>query len=177
VLYQPLIHKELPDGVRVQPAPLEASEEVFLRELKNFWQTHHEEYPEIHIYLMRNASRSGLGFHHRTGFYPDFVLWVERPDKWRIVFVEPHGMRQEKLLDTNPKVEIMTQVLPMLNARPDFQEARLELDGYLISDTAANDIPGADAYVKSADWEALAREKHVLPQERGWDDNIRILIG
>lgn len=177
LLYQPLIHKELPDDVHVQPAPLEPSEERFLRELRDFWRAHREEYPEIHLYLMRNPSRSGLGFHHRIGFYPDFVLWVERPQKWRIVFVEPHGMRQEKPLDENPKVEVMTQVLPALSARPDFRDAGIELDGYFISDTPASGIPGVEPYLQGADWDALAAEKRVLVQERGWDANIRTLIG
>lgn len=176
MLYQPLVHKKLPEEVYVQPAPLETSEKEFLKELWEFWQEHREEYPRVCLYVMRNASRSGLGFHHRTGFYPDFVLWVERFDGWRIIFVEPHGMSREKHLDFNSKVEIFTQILPVLNARPDFQRERFELDGYFISDTPADGIPGADLYVQGANWEALAREKHVLAQERGWEANIRILI-
>jgi hypothetical protein len=173
LLYQPLVHAKLPEGVRTQPAPLVYSERQFVEELKEFWGHHRDDYPDVCLYLMRNPSRSGLGLHYRVGFFPDFVLWVERPSGWRVVFVEPHGMRHEHLED-NAKIEALTRLLPRLNARPDFRAARLELDGYIISTSQGHEIAGASAY--APDWDRLAREKRVLVPERGWYRNLKTIL-
>ena len=48
-------------------------------------------------FLLRNLTRGkGVGFFDSSGFYPDFILWVKGKDGQRIVFIDPHGMRQEK---------------------------------------------------------------------------------
>jgi hypothetical protein len=74
-LAQPLIHDTsgtpLQKGLRVPPTPLNASESAFVQVLRQFWKAHLDDYPETTLYLLRNASKSGLGFHNRGGFYPD----------------------------------------------------------------------------------------------------------
>jgi hypothetical protein len=179
-LAQPLVHDTsgtpLQKGLRVSPTPLNESESAFVRTLRQFWTMHSDEYPETTLYLLRNASRSGLGFHNRGGFYPDFVLWIERPSGWRVAFVEPHGMRNESVID-NPKIEIFTQVLPKLNSRTEFREARISLDGYILPPptTPASHIPGVSEHY-ATDWEDLAREKHLLVEERGTERNVKAVL-
>lgn len=177
-VYQPLIYEtkktKLPESVQVKPTPLKESEYKFIRDLENFWKAHHDRYPTITLYLMRNPSKTGLGFYHKTGFYPDFILWVEKSSGWRVVFVEPHGMRNESVED-NPKLEVFIDLLPKLNTRDEFRKARIELDGYVLTTTSPNDIPGASTYFP--DWDRLAREKHLLVEARGTEANLRTICG
>ena len=180
-VYQPLVYhtkdSSLPGDIQVKPAPLEESEYDFVQDLRSFWDKHREEEPfaSLNLYLMRNAPKKGLGFHAKTGFYPDFILWVEQPseEKWRIVFVEPHGMSREPI-EGHPKLEVFTRLLPRLNERPEFKEKRILLDGYILTSTPTTDIPGSDMY--NSDWERMAREVHLLVSERGKEANLRTII-
>lgn len=180
-VYQPLVYEtkntSLPKDVQVRPAPLEESEHDFVQSLRRFWQAHHTEaeFASLRLYLMRNASKKGLGFHNKTGFYPDFILWVEHPDTggWRVVFVEPHGMSRESIVG-HPKLEVFTQLLPQLSARPEFQQKGITLDGYMLTPTPASDIPGSEAY--NPDWDRMAKETHLLVRERGEETNMRTVV-
>lgn len=180
-VYQPLVYEtkntSLPKGVHVKPAPLEESEHDFVQSLRRFWQANHADpkFASLKLYLMRNASKKGLGFHNKTGFYPDFILWVEYPNNggWRVVFVEPHGMSRESIVG-HPKLEVFTQLLPQLSARPEFQQKGITLDGYMLTPTPASDIPGSEAY--NSDWERMAKETHLLVNARGEDVNMRTVI-
>lgn len=178
VLYQPLVYEtkgaRIPTGVRVSPAPLQESEYTFLKQLEHFWKNQYKAYSAVRLYVMRNPSKAGLGFHYRTGFYPDFILWIEGPSGWRVVLVEPHGMRNESIED-NPKLEVFTELLPRLNQRQDFRRARIELDGYILTQTSPKEIPGAWRY--EPDWDRLAHERHVLVKERGTEENMRTILG
>lgn len=177
-VYQPLIYEtktnKLPEEVQVRPIPLKESEYKFVKDLENFWRIYHTKYVDITLYLMRNPSKTGLGFHNKTGFYPDFILWIERPNGWRIVFVEPHGMRNESIED-NPKLEVFTDLLPKLNIRDEFKNAGIELDGYILTTTSPNEIPGISPY--ASDWDLLAKEKHLLIEARGMEINLKTICG
>jgi hypothetical protein len=181
-VYQPLIYEtkthRLKD-VQVKPTPLEESEYDFIQSLRSFWQAHHTEaeFAPLKLYLMRNLSKRGLGFHNKTGFYPDFILWIEdeQAGSWRVVFVEPHGMQMEREdIANHPKLEIFTQLLPQLSERPEFQKAGITLDGYMLTQTPASEIPGAKRY--NSDWDRMAKETHLLVRERGDEANIRTII-
>lgn len=180
-VYQPLVYEtkntSLPKELQVKPAPLEESEHDFVQSLRRFWQIHHTEaeFASLKLYLMRNASKKGLGFHNKTGFYPDFILWVEHPGAggWRVVFVEPHGMSRESIVG-HPKLEVFTQLLPQLSARPEFQQKGIALDGYMLTPTPASGIPGSEAY--GSDWDLMAKELHLLVRERGEEANMRTII-
>ena len=181
-VYQPLIYKtkthRLKD-VQVKPAPLEESEYNFIQSLRSFWQDHHTEaeFASLKLYLMRNSSKKSLDFHNKTGFYPDFILWIEdeRTGSWRVVFVEPHGMQMEQEdIANHPKLEVFTQLLPQLSERPEFQKAGITLDGYMLTQTPASEIRGAKRY--NSDWDRMAKETHLLVRERGDEANIRTII-
>jgi hypothetical protein len=181
---QPFVYKAgTVAELRISPTPLNEGEARFVRDLSDYWAKRQASYPEVTLYLLRNASRGGLGFHHQTGFYPDFVLWVERAEtpRWRVVFIEPHGMRMETDVAYNEKLEVFTDLLPKLNAKTEFQAAGLELDGFVVSQTAAMEIPGLEAYRRSwpstDDWDYLAQTKRLLVPEGGREENIRRVLG
>lgn len=175
-VYHPLVYEtkgsKVWEAVRISPSPLNESEYTFVKALEEFWARRHLDYPAVHLYLMRNPAKTGLGFHYKSGFYPDFILWIEHPERWRVVFVEPHGMRNESIED-NPKLDVFTRLLPKLNSRPEFKQSGFEIDGYILTSTNPQEIHGVSQY--GGDWERLARERHLLLAVRGTEANLRTI--
>ena len=124
-LYQPLVldaenpsNRTTPNAAEKQllmiaPPSLTASEQEFVEMLRDYWSANAV---TVHagesIYLLRNLSRGkGVGFFESEGFYPDFILWHQKADgTQRLVFVEPHGMRQDDAPDINNKVRLAMEI-------------------------------------------------------------------
>jgi hypothetical protein len=124
-LYQPLVldaespvNRGTPNAAEKQsltitPPSLTASEQEFAEMLRNYWAANAA---TVHagesIYLLRNLSRGkGVGFFESEGFYPDFILWHRKADSTqRLVFIEPHGMRQDAAPDINNKVQLAMEI-------------------------------------------------------------------
>ena len=124
-LYQPIVldaenptNRMTPSATEKQqltitPPSLTASEQEFVTMLRDYWSA---TAPTVHvgesIYLLRNLSRGkGIGFFESEGFYPDFILWRRKADgTQRLVFIEPHGMRQDDAPDINNKVQLATEI-------------------------------------------------------------------
>ena len=102
----------------VTPALLTDSEQQFVELLREYWAANKD---TVHAgqrtYLLRNLSKGkGVGFFESEGFYPDFILWHILSDgRQRLVFIEPHGMRQEDAPDVNNKVKIAREIGQHLN--------------------------------------------------------------
>lgn len=130
-LYQPLIvdtenkneHRQLVNDSRpyfgeqrdisITPPSLTASEQTFVEMLRDYWTTNSNAvHPGETIYLLRNLSKGkGVGFFESEGFYPDFILWHRKSDgTQRLVFIEPHGMRQEDAPDISNKVQLAKEI-------------------------------------------------------------------
>lgn len=97
-LYNPYIFlsKENLD-IKITPVSLNESEWNFVTDLKDHLSCKNGEYDDAKIYLIRNASKKGVGFFEDNGFYPDFILWIIRDKDCHMVFIEPHGMRNESI--------------------------------------------------------------------------------
>ncbi|MEA3188774.1 MAG: hypothetical protein QOD99_2604 [Chthoniobacter sp.] len=124
-LYQPLVldaenpaNRTTPNtaekqSLTITPPSLTASEQEFAEMLRDYWSANAA---TVHagesIYLLRNLSRGkGVGFFESEGFYPDFILWHRKADgKQRLVFIEPHGMRQDDAPDINNKVQLAMEI-------------------------------------------------------------------
>ena len=124
-LYQPLIldaenpkNRATPNATEKQsltitPPSLTASEQECVEMLRDYWTANAA---TVHagesIYLLRNLSRGkGVGFFESEGFYPDFILWHRKADgTQRLVFIEPHGMRQDDAPDINNKVQLAMEI-------------------------------------------------------------------
>jgi hypothetical protein len=124
-LYQPLVlDAENPanrattnaaekQSLTITPPPLTASEQEFAEMLREYWAANSA---TVHagesIHLLRNLSRGkGVGFFESEGFYPDFILWHRKADgTQRLVFIEPHGMRQDDAPDINNKVQLAMEI-------------------------------------------------------------------
>ncbi len=148
----------------MSPPGLEEGEAEFLKGLREFWEKQHtaEPYRNFEIFLLRNLPRVGVGFFCRSGFYPDFILWIKdwRNKTTRIQFVEPHGMHHGGLAGNQEKIEAL-KGLKELSAQMPFRKKRITMAGYLLTHTDLGEIPDA----RGKTWEELERDYRVLRQE------------
>ncbi|CAA9461950.1 MAG: FIG00641605: hypothetical protein [uncultured Rubrobacteraceae bacterium] len=140
-LYQPLL-KDRGDEVKVSPPGLEESEEKFIAALRACCRRENGGPDGKKLFLLRNLTRSkGVGFFNTAGFYPDFILWVKDADgSQKVVFVEPHGMRNDDPPPYNEKVDLHLALRDLSDriARRDGQE--VFLDSYVVSATPFHEL-------------------------------------
>lgn len=145
-LFNPLLLHGHHGAINISPSPLNKDEQKLVEDLQVFWSQNHENLPykQDELYLLRNLPLSGIGLFHQVGFYPDFVLWRVKPDGWaRVVFLEPHGLHHEGLSGNADKFAAL-EALRTLSQQPDFQQAQIELDGYILTTTPVNRITDAN---------------------------------
>lgn len=148
-LYQPLLvdadlahnqavpHRAEQRELTIAPALLTESEQKFVEDLRDYWTANKDTgHSGERIFLLRNLSRGkGVGFFESEGFYPDFILWHVLADgKQRLVFLEPHGMRQEDAPDISNKIRIARELSEYL--APTLLAANCpisEVTGFIIS--------------------------------------------
>ncbi len=142
-LYQPLL-KDRGEEVKVSPPGLNESEEKFISALRSYCQGQNGGAGSgRELFLLRNLTRSkGVGFFNTAGFYPDFILWVKYADgSQKVVFVEPHGMRNDNPTPNNEKVDLYLFLRDLSNriARRGGQE-EVFLDSYIVSATPYHEL-------------------------------------
>lgn len=142
-LYQPLL-KDRGEEVKVSPPGLEESEEKFVSALRDYCAGGNGHPPPgTKLFLLRNLTRSkGVGFFDTAGFYPDFILWAKSADgSQKVVFVEPHGMRNDDPPPNNEKVDLYLALRDL----SDCIEGRsgpggVLLDSYIVSATPFHEL-------------------------------------
>lgn len=103
-LYAPLICLEKSDlQIQSSPVALNHSEMVFVDRLQKYMERHGDVMAGKSLYLLRNKSKTGIGFFEAGDFYPDFILWIDTEDKQYISFIDPKGLLRVRPDD--PKVE------------------------------------------------------------------------
>ena len=169
-LFSPLLLEpkgELADQISISPPGLGVGEARFVRDLQDFWSKHHDgrPYRQMEVYLLRNLPRVGVGFFRRSGFYPDFILWIaDRTTKNKHVqFIEPHGMHHGGLSGNEDKIEALNE-LQRLSSDHAFQSKKITMAGFLLTDTKLEQI--SDARGKT--WETLERDHRILLQESNY---------
>ena len=90
-LYQPLIIKQ--DDITTIPTGLNDGEQLFIDNLRTYFQTSRDKLKDIQFFILRNLSRRGIGFFAETdNFYPDFILWAKKGKQQKITFIDPKGL-------------------------------------------------------------------------------------
>lgn len=174
-LYLPLLEQK--DEFSVAPPGLKPSEAQFVRDLKKYWEDEKDgALAGKQLFLLRNLSRSGIGFFAESGFYPDFLLWVVQGKGQRIVFIEPHGMVFARAYQNDAKARLH-EALPAL-AREIAERSRYKkvtLDSFVVSATPFPDLKNR---YDDGQWDrAKFAEKHILFQERGTEyDYIKLIL-
>jgi len=153
-------------NVSVHPPVLNRFEQQFFKDLREFWEKHHND-PEFHnceLYVLRNLSQRGIRLFHRSDFYPDFILWLynTRSRTTRVIFVDPHGLHHDGLSGTEDKFKALL-ALKGLSDRSAFKNRRVRFEGYLLVPTPLSMIPDA----KERSEEDLEEQYPLLFQREG----------
>jgi hypothetical protein len=152
------------EGLSVSPPGLNAEEAKLVKDLRNFWAKNHndEPYRNFEIYFLRNLPRVGVGFFRRSGFYPDFILWIKDKSRKevRIKFIEPHGLHHGGLAGNTDKMDALRD-LEEVSKQKSFRKKKVSMTGYLLTQTELKEIPD----VRDKNWEDLERDYPLLRQE------------
>lgn len=165
-LYQPLL-VEKGSKILSTPPGLTEGERRFVEDLRAYCRLEKNgRLADKEVFLLRNLSKGkGIGFFTKSGFYPDFLLWVKQGTKQRIVFIEPHGMMHAKSPKHDDKAQLhetLRELTASIRARTGVEN--VELDSYIVSET-----PFAELQLRyedgSWDMERFA-DAHILFRQR-----------
>ena len=156
-LFQPLLIKPENDKVVTIPTGLNEGEARFVEDLSQYLSANKV---AEGVYLLRNQTRGkGVGFFEHHSFYPDFILWIRKPPKQWIVFIDPKGLvhldidESEKL---NLHNHLRNEVQPKINNQD------VKLDAFIVSATSHKETQ--DAHRRRLPIKEY-EEKHLLFQE------------
>lgn len=137
-LYYPLIYmhdKIFKETVKVYPLQLNEGERDFVQDLKQYYKSNKEYFTDKKVYLLRNQSRTGIGFLTETkNFYPDFILWQVIGDKQYISFIDPKGIYMLKDVWNHPKIMLHETIKTEFQAKLD--DKKTFLNSFIISNTS-----------------------------------------
>jgi hypothetical protein len=177
-LYQPLLI-ERGDKIKRVPPGLNQGERQFVEDMRAFCKDESGGVlANCEVFLLRNLSRGkGVGFFEKSGFYPDFILWLKKKGSQRIVFIEPHGMVYAGPYLNDDKAKLH-ETLPGL-ADTMGKRSRLKnvmLDSFIISATPYDEL--RDKY-DDGNWDRKRfTEKHILfPIRDAEYDYLRTIMG
>jgi hypothetical protein len=104
----------------------------------------------------------GIGLFQRSGFYPDFILWLKDipTGAVHVRFIDPHGLHHGGLDGSRDKFETFRK-LAEFSQRPEFKSKGITLDGFVLAHTRLHQIPDA----AGRDWPALESEFPLMRQE------------
>ena len=157
---------------------MQDSERQFVADLRNYCASEPNALPDgAELFLLRNLTRGkGVGFFDSSGFYPFFILWVKVKGSQRIVFIDPHGMRQANAYIHDDRARLherlpeLSQEIASRSGNPNVQ-----LDSFIVSATKYGDL---QTHYDDGTWtrDKLAA-KHILFQEPGQSpDYIRQIL-
>ena len=174
-LFNPLLlegGKEWQAHVTVRPPPLVPSERKLVEDLRDFWGKNRDtpEHRNTEICLLRNLPKVGVGMFVKSGFYPDFVLWIRnrKSKATRVVFLDPHGLHNEGI-EGNDRFEAIEK-LRALGKDARFKKMKIRLDGYILAPatTTPDSIPGA----KGMTWAKLEATFPLIRQDGAYIDKV-----
>ncbi len=166
-LYGPLLHIKS-SVIEVKPVALNEGERDFVLGIRDYWFNHKELFEDKELYLLRNRSRSGIGFFEAGNFYPDFIVWLLAGKQQHVTFVDPKGIRN---LDgpEDPKIRFYQTIKDLEKKLGD---PDVTLESFILSVTPYSH---GGWWTDSLDKPQLAM-RHVLFAEDGLDSLIgRIL--
>ena len=134
-LYRPLLYldeKKYKNLIRISPVALNEGEILFVKDLKRWYEANPDELKGRQLYLMRNQSRSGIGFFEAHGFFPDFLLWIVEKDHQYISFIDPKGLRQIIGFE-HPKMRFYRTIREEIEPR--LEDKSVTLNSFILSMT------------------------------------------
>jgi len=136
-LYNPLLFKDKGvTALQISPVHLNEGEKAFVEDLDKYLNSKKNEYENSEIFLLRNKSRTGLGFFTEGNFYPDFIMWIIKDEKQYISFIDPKGIRNLNP-STDPK---MSLALKIKDIEKKIGDANVILNSFILSNTSLNTL-------------------------------------
>lgn len=124
--------------IKISPVALNPGEKRFVVDVRKFFDDNRNgKLAGKEIYLLRNESRKGIGFFEASGFYPDFILWVNDGQKQHVTFIDPKGIRNLKGLQ-DPKIQLYKMLKE--DVEPALHDTDITLNSYILSNTAYQDV-------------------------------------
>jgi len=109
-LYNPLIFKDKGvTALQIKPIELNDGEKDFVKDLDEYLKRNSTKYENTEIFLLRNQSKTGLGFFTEGNFYPDFIMWIKKDEKQYISFIDPKGLVNLNTKD-DPKINLSIKI-------------------------------------------------------------------
>lgn len=107
------------------------SEKEFIQDLKNYLRDNKDKFKDSEIYLLRNFPKSGIGFFNLSGFYPDFIMWLKKDKKQKMIFIDPKGIEHTKGLD-DEKIQLSVNIKEL---ERELGKKDVELESFILSQT------------------------------------------
>lgn len=124
--------------IKISPVALNPGEKRFVADVRKFFDDNRNGMlAGKDIYLLRNESRKGIGFFEASGFYPDFILWVNDGEHQHVTFIDPKGIRNLKGFQ-DPKIQLYKTLKE--EVEPTLHDADITLDSFILSNTAYQDV-------------------------------------
>ena len=125
-LFAPLVYKsDKLTTVQVSPVSLNFDERRFVYKLGDYLNENKTQFTNIDIFLLRNKSKTGIGFFEAGNFYPDYILWIDTKDRQYMTFIDPKGLIHHNPGD--PKIRFF-QTIKELENRPLLQKTKGDKD-------------------------------------------------
>lgn len=134
-LYAPLICIKATNlKIQVSPISLNDSEKAFVGKLNEYVNQNPAVLSGKSLFLLRNKSKTGIGFFEASNFYPDFILWIDTPEKQYITFIDPKGLL--RIHPDNPKIRFFETIKKLeKRLQPTSNDKTIVLNSFIISST------------------------------------------
>ncbi|MDQ7084362.1 MAG: DEAD/DEAH box helicase family protein [Sulfurovum sp.] len=165
-LYNPLIYTNKGmTSLSIKPIELNDGEKDFVEDLDSYLKRNSSTYEYTEIYLLRNQSKTGLGFFTEGNFYPDFIMWIKKYDKQYISFIDPKGIRNLNP-SNDPKINLSVKIKEI---EANLGDTNIILNSFIVSNTRYSEIVDLHSDISKEELE----DKNVLFQQ----DDKNIYIG
>lgn len=80
-----------------------------------------------------------MGFFEAGNFCPDYVLWIDFPDRQLVSFIDPKGLL--RIMPDNPKIDFYRKIKELQERlQPSMPEKKVILNSFIMSDTPSADL-------------------------------------
>jgi len=157
-LYNPLIYKDSKlISLSINPVQLNDGERDFIEDLKDYLMVNASEFKETELFVLRNQSKTGMGFFEAGNFYPDFIMWLIRDGKQYITFIDPKGLRNVDVANGG-KVNFYATIKELETKLAD---SSIILNSFIVSTTSFNVLNEVHSTMTKAELE----DKHIVFQK------------
>jgi len=157
-LYSPLIYKDSKLlSLSINPVQLNDGEQEFIEDLKKFLSINASEFKETELFVLRNQSKTGMGFFEAGNFYPDFIMWLIRDSRQYITFVDPKGLRNVDVAN-GAKVNFYVTIKEL---EAQLGDSSIVLNSFIVSTTSFNALNEVHSTMTKAELEG----KHIVFQK------------